>query len=373
MTRPWAVAAVLATLATALAVIVLAPATADAGAGPFGVARPDGGVLPGGVGSWLLAQQALFNRQIAAALKASVATGSVPIALVGLSALYGVLHAAGPGHGKAVISAYLFTSGDTIGRGLLLSTAAALLQASVAVGMVAVFGIVIGATAKSMDAATFSLERLSYAVIAVIGLWLTWRKASGLIDVLRRGEEGADHVHGPDCGHLLVLKAATKPARAGRFAAEPAGPTFGTTTAMGAVLAGGLRPCTGALLNSRIFAGTGCLRHWNSRHSCDGAGHGRDRRRARGAGRWTENGGDAARAARSTRDRAAHAVRRGSRRRGDLRSRRRAGRERDLTLGRSGNDCWRNGPIAISVWECHPRLAICQTLASFAKSRRRTS
>ena len=48
---------------------------------------------------------------------------------VGLGLAYGVLHAAGPGHGKAVISAYLFATGETVRRGIALSIASAFLQA----------------------------------------------------------------------------------------------------------------------------------------------------------------------------------------------------------------------------------------------------
>lgn len=245
-------------LLSAIAAIGLAMAAAPAfadGAGPFGVGRPDGGLAPVGIGGWLLAQQALFNREIANALKQSADTGAMPIALIGLSALYGVLHAAGPGHGKAVISAYLFTSGETTRRGLLLSAASALLQAAVAIAIVAVLGYLMGATAKRMDATTLSLERVSFAAIAAVGAWLTWRKGKVFVGLLQGDEALAGqalypgHVHHPGCGHLLVLRAAAGPAVPMGFTAEAASqPAIGRSSAIAAVLAGGLRPCTGALL-----------------------------------------------------------------------------------------------------------------------------
>ena len=61
---------------------------------------------------------------------------------VRLSFLYGIFHAAGPGHGKAVISSYMVANEETWRRGVVLSFASALLQALVAVVVV---GIAAGA------------------------------------------------------------------------------------------------------------------------------------------------------------------------------------------------------------------------------------
>jgi nickel/cobalt exporter len=49
--------------------------------------------------------------------------------LVAVSFLYGVFHAAGPGHGKAVISSYVLANGATVRRGITLSFLAAIVQA----------------------------------------------------------------------------------------------------------------------------------------------------------------------------------------------------------------------------------------------------
>jgi nickel/cobalt transporter (NicO) family protein len=136
-------------------VTLAAPVAAMASsAGPFGVARPDGTALSGSFGGWLVAQQAWFNREMAAALKVTAAHGSGQLLLISLGAIYGVLHAAGPGHGKAVISSYLFATGDTLRRGIVMAAAAAI----VAIALVGVFGFVVGATAMTMDAVTLDLE-----------------------------------------------------------------------------------------------------------------------------------------------------------------------------------------------------------------------
>ena len=53
--------------------------------------------------------------------------------LGGLSFLYGVFHAAGPGHGKVVISSYVLANETQLRRGVTLSVLSALLQSVVAV------------------------------------------------------------------------------------------------------------------------------------------------------------------------------------------------------------------------------------------------
>ena len=69
---------------------------------------------------------------------AAKADGSAVWGLLGLSFLYGIFHAAGPGHGKAVISSYVVANEETWRRGVVLSFASALLQAFVAVAIVGV-------------------------------------------------------------------------------------------------------------------------------------------------------------------------------------------------------------------------------------------
>jgi ABC-type nickel/cobalt efflux system permease component RcnA len=55
---------------------------------------------------WINAYQQEFYRSLTGALKAMREDGSKLWVLIGLSFAYGVFHAAGPGHGKAVIVLY---------------------------------------------------------------------------------------------------------------------------------------------------------------------------------------------------------------------------------------------------------------------------
>jgi nickel/cobalt exporter len=153
---------------------------------PFGAPRPQASAPPmGGMLGWIFAKQADFYRQFSGLIRAAKADGSAAWSLFGLSFLYGVFHAAGPGHGKAVISSYLVANEETWRRGVVLSFASALLQASVAVTMVGVAFALLNATAATMKSAVDVIETASYGLIILIGLRLLWVKGRSFINAAR--------------------------------------------------------------------------------------------------------------------------------------------------------------------------------------------
>jgi nickel/cobalt transporter (NicO) family protein len=226
-----AVAALLA-LAAALAGPPPAPPRS-----PFGMGLREAAPAASGIGAVLVGLQDRFMRALQAALTALDAGAGTVWPLVGLGFAYGVAHAAGPGHGKAVIAGYLVASDRAVRRGLALSLAAALVQALVAVALVAVGRFVLGATAAGMTRAGTLVETAGFAAVALIGLALTWRKASGLARLLA-GD--ADAACGPGCGHAVTPRA---------------NPTWRESA--GVVLAAGLRPCAGAVLLLVLAASRG--------------------------------------------------------------------------------------------------------------------
>jgi nickel/cobalt exporter len=155
-------------------------------AGPFGAPRGQVPAVPvGGVLGWIFAKQAEFYRQFSGLIRASRADGHAAWSLFGLSFFYGIFHAAGPGHGKAVISSYLVANGETWRRGVVLSFASALIQALVAVVVVGVAAALLHATAATMNNAVNVIETVSYALIIVIGLRLLWVKGRAFFAALR--------------------------------------------------------------------------------------------------------------------------------------------------------------------------------------------
>ena len=148
---------------------------------PFAVGASEGAVgHQTGFGAWILGMESRFYLRLTNAVRAAKASGSGTLLLVGLSFAYGIFHAAGPGHGKAVITAYMVSNEVALRRGLLIALAAAILQGLVATAIVGVAAFVFNATAPRMTAASQGVELAGYIGIVVLGLMLVWRKGRAL-------------------------------------------------------------------------------------------------------------------------------------------------------------------------------------------------
>ncbi|EKS30824.1 nickel/cobalt transporter [Afipia felis] len=134
---------------------------------------------------WIFSQQAAFYRSLSNLIRASKNDGSAVWGLLGLSFLYGIFHAAGPGHGKAVISSYLVANNETWKRGIALSFVSALLQSMVAIAIVAIGAGVLEVTAKAMGDTVRLIEIASYCLVVAIGVRLLWVKGRSFINSYR--------------------------------------------------------------------------------------------------------------------------------------------------------------------------------------------
>src|SRR6202166_2415159 len=171
---------------------------------PFGAppAAPDAQI--GGIVGWLMTKQSEFYREMSATIRAAKADGSAVWTLLAISFAYGIFHAAGPGHGKTVISSYLVANEETARRGIMLSFASALMQSLVAVMIVAVCAWLLNATAKTMCGAEKAIEIASYGLIAAFGARLVWTKGGAFMRALQAPRPAAvlaAAAHGHDRGH----------------------------------------------------------------------------------------------------------------------------------------------------------------------------
>jgi nickel/cobalt transporter (NicO) family protein len=217
---------------------------------PFAIAGREGGGAATGLAGTLIAWQEKFNLELQQAAKALKSGGAAFWTLAAASFAYGVFHAAGPGHGKAVLASYMIASRTALRRGIGLAALAALLQGLVAIALVGTAAALLGANAIAMKLMAERVELASYGAIALVGALLVWKKGRSLAAALRAPAplvasrsgiycEAVDELGrlcGPDCGHQHAID----PSRLDRG--------FVWSEALGAVAAAGLRPCSGAIL-----------------------------------------------------------------------------------------------------------------------------
>ena len=162
------------------------PAAAQAFRHPFAIGAQEGGVgRASGLSAWIIGEESAFYQLLAHALDSAKHGGMALFGLLGLGFAYGVFHAAGPGHGKAVITSYMISNEKALRRGLVISCLAALLQGLVAIILIGTAALIFNATAQRMTAAAHALELAAYCGIVLLGLALVWRKGSALIMTLR--------------------------------------------------------------------------------------------------------------------------------------------------------------------------------------------
>ena len=192
---------------------------------------------------WVREKQQGFYGSMSGALR-NIRTGSAAAAACTLMALsfgYGIFHAAGPGHGKTVISAWLLATENELKRGIIIAFLSSIIQALVAILLVSVLLLVVAsASSAARDMAGF-LESASYAMIGAMGLYLIWTALRPHVhhkhhDHSHHDHHHHEHVHDEHCGHAHTPEA--KEVRG----------QWSLTKAFSLAFAVGIRPCTGAIL-----------------------------------------------------------------------------------------------------------------------------
>ncbi len=176
-----------------------------------------------------------FSEACEAAVADLKASGAAVWSLLAVGFVYGVFHAAGPGHGKAVIAGYIVSDERTLAKGFVLSLAAAFLQAVVAVTIVLVAAAILNLTAAAMSRVTGAVELVSFACVAALGATMTWKKAGKLVNAAGAARD-REHPASPACDHVH-LPGPDELQRVKRWREIAA-----------VIVAAGIRPCTGALI-----------------------------------------------------------------------------------------------------------------------------
>lgn len=192
---------------------------------------------------WILTQQRKFHRLLSGKLRdLSKDRGNWALVwpLIAASFLYGVFHAAGPGHGKVVVSGYLLSHRQSMRRGIIIATAAAFMQGFVAI--IIVYGLVklAGFVPRDAQSAVLWSERASFMLVIALGVYLFVRAVRGILRRRKANGQAAGHEHVHthdeiDCGHAH-MPTARELERAKDL-----------KSALAIVLSIGARPCTGAV------------------------------------------------------------------------------------------------------------------------------
>lgn len=200
---------------------------------PFGITLRDAAPPTTGFGGIILSLQAQFYGALTGAVRSMKDQHAAISSLATIGFLYGIFHAAGPGHGKGVISGYMLASKRSLRRGLTLSVSAALLQALVAIALVGGAAIVFKASAATINGTARGIESVSFAAVAAMGAVLVWTKSGQLSDFLVAAHgDGTSPANDP---HDLP-----PPAALDRIASR--------RQMVWVVLAAGIRPCSGAII-----------------------------------------------------------------------------------------------------------------------------
>lgn len=263
---------------TVAAILLIAAAGAAHAQSSLGIGAAEPAITPTGFGGsllyWINQQQQAFYRALTGALKAMRSDPWQMWGLVSLSFFYGVFHAAGPGHGKAVISSYMIANEVALKRGVVLALLSSMLQALTAVAVVGVAYYLLRGLSVSMTEATHFMEIASYVLITLFGLWLLTRKLLSLRPMpalvtapAQHPHDHAehrhssnhhhdhhhdhDHHHHHDHDHHVHAEGEVCATCGHSHVPDPkliSGQDFSVREAWSAVVAVGLRPCSGALI-----------------------------------------------------------------------------------------------------------------------------
>ena len=122
-------------------------------------------------------------------------------ALIALSFGYGVFHAVGPGHGKAVITTYLGTNKESIGKGILISFAAAILQSVIAILLVSALARTLKFKLAEVHNYGNDMALASYVLVMMLGVMLVISSIRRLFRLKRSRQQTAFHDDHHNDGH----------------------------------------------------------------------------------------------------------------------------------------------------------------------------
>jgi len=122
--------------------------------------------------------------EMSSLIQQSESTGSIKslLLLFMLALLYGIIHAAGPGHGKAIALSYVLSQRPSYIKGLIFSNCMALFHGASGIIFVLVIRLILKTNIiKNLEAVTNITEIICYSIITLFGLGIIIRNLYQLI------------------------------------------------------------------------------------------------------------------------------------------------------------------------------------------------
>jgi len=214
--------------------------------------------------TWVRQQQRAFHVELTKTLTALKKDGHASAAwtLVFVSFLYGFFHAAGPGHGKAILTTYLVTQKENVARGIKIAFVAAFVQGLSAIALVYGFIFLAGWLPRDTAKAVDWSEKASFLLLMLLGIYLFYRSGRALYGlILKRWQKKAPqdphtaHSHDHDHDHHIHNHHDHHHAHDGSCCGHQHAPSLDQIQnakkwreQWAVVFSIGLRPCTGAIL-----------------------------------------------------------------------------------------------------------------------------
>ena len=114
---------------------------------------------------------------------------------LGLSFMYGVVHAVGPGHGKAVVCSYFLANPGSMATGAIMGNVITFVHMGSAVLAVGAAYLIFSSGMGGFAEASRAIQPASYALLTLMGAWLVIKAVR---DIRKGGLLSATCSHGPE-------------------------------------------------------------------------------------------------------------------------------------------------------------------------------
>jgi nickel/cobalt exporter len=149
-----------------------------------------------------------LNKELSGLARELKTTGSKKtlLTLILISFLYGVIHAAGPGHGKTIAFSYFLSRKENIGKGVLMGSLIAFLHALSAVLIVMVIYFILKQSyIGPFESVSHKIKIVSYSLLTLTGTVLLIKSILGFRKSNRKGGENDEATYPADHRSILLI------------------------------------------------------------------------------------------------------------------------------------------------------------------------